>query len=98
MAGTADAIQGGMMTRHGRFNDELNPSYYSGKNIQPIEVIEDWDLSHHLACAVKYIARHGLKGDREKSLMDLRKAVWYIERKIQNVSDRVHQENGGENE
>lgn len=51
--------------------------YVKGRKIEPIDVIEAWDLSHHLACVVKYIARAGRKNP---ILEDLRKAEWYLAR------------------
>lgn len=53
--------------------------YVEGRTIQPIEVIEDWGLNVHAANAVKYISRSGRKHDEIK---DLKKAIWYLERKI----------------
>lgn len=58
------------------------PHYVEGRTIEPICVIEDWKLDHHLACALKYIARAGRKGD---AIPDLLKAIWYIERKIKQL-------------
>jgi hypothetical protein len=51
--------------------------YVQDRKIEPIDVIEAWDLSHHLACVVKYIARAGRKNP---ILEDLRKAEWYLAR------------------
>lgn len=57
-----------------------SPAHYTeGRTIQPIEVLEDWDLNYHLASALKYIARAGRKHDEVK---DLKKAVWFLERRI----------------
>jgi hypothetical protein len=42
-----------------------------------MDVIKDWNLDYHLACAVKYIARANHK---KPILEDLRKAVWHLER------------------
>ena len=53
--------------------------YVEGRTIEPIELIEDWSLNHHLACALKYISRAGRKHDEAK---DLKKAIWYLERRI----------------
>lgn len=63
------------------FNEEIeSPKHYvEGRTIEPISVIEDWNLNHHLACAVKYISRAGRKNNEMK---DLRKAIWYLERRI----------------
>lgn len=62
--------------------DEMihNPLHYvAGRRIQPIRIIENWNLNHHLACALKYISRAGRKHDE---LKDLKKAVWYVQRRI----------------
>ncbi|AIL13721.1 hypothetical protein IM40_09915 (plasmid) [Candidatus Paracaedimonas acanthamoebae] len=53
--------------------------YVEGRTIEPISVTEDWNLNHHLACALKYISRAGRKHDEVK---DLKKAIWYLERRI----------------
>jgi hypothetical protein len=53
--------------------------YVQGRSIEPIEVIENWALCHHLACAVKYLARAGRKNS---TLEDLKKAEWYLEREL----------------
>lgn len=67
-----------------KIDSPTNPSYYhADRTYQPIEVIENWSLCHHLACVVKYLARAGRKGD---ALEDLKKAEWYLEREI----DRFH--------
>lgn len=34
---------------------------YTGRGIQPIDVIERWALCHHLGCVVKYLAQAGGK-------------------------------------
>jgi hypothetical protein len=56
------------------------PSHYvEGRVFEPISVIEEFCLCHHLACVVKYIARAG----RKTSLLnDLLKAEWYLDRKL----------------
>lgn len=55
-----------------------SPSHYvEGRGIEPIELIENWGLCHHLACVIKYIARFGRKHD---ALRDLKKAQWYLMR------------------
>jgi hypothetical protein len=60
------------------------PHYVEGRSIQPIDVIEDWGLGHHLACVVKYIARVGRKNAITE---DLRKATWYLERALLKAKD-----------
>lgn len=59
-----------------------HPSYYgSDTTYETIKVIEAWQLDFCLGNAVKYISRAGKK-DPEKEIEDLQKAVWYIQRRI----------------
>lgn len=64
-----------------------NPSHYGGKNnpYETIKVIEAWGLDFCLGNAVKYISRAGKKGD---TLEDLRKARWYLDRRIQQLEQK----------
>lgn len=64
-----------------------NPEHYGGAtNIyEAIKVIESWDLDFHLGNTVKYISRAGKKNP-EKELEDLKKAAWYLQRKIDNLT------------
>ena len=59
-------------------DDPVNPKHYSSLDIQPIDVIEAWELPFHLGNVIKYIARHKAKGGME----DLKKALWYLKRYI----------------
>ena len=60
--------------------DPVNhPPHYTFGNIEPIDVIEDWDLGFHLGNALTYIARARHKGSEKQ---DLDKALWYINRYI----------------
>lgn len=61
-----------------------HPAHYGGaENIyEAIKVIEAWELNFHLGNAVKYISRCGKKG---KAKEDLKKALWYIQREIDNI-------------
>jgi len=64
-----------------------HPDHYQfGKNneYEAIKVIEAWDLDFHLGNTVKYISRAGKK-ETDKELQDLKKALWYLERKIQSL-------------
>ena len=63
-------------------NDVVNhPSHYTDGGIETIDFIEAKKLPYHLGNAVKYISRAGKKNP-EKTVEDLQKAVWYIERYI----------------
>ncbi|MBF0168774.1 MAG: DUF3310 domain-containing protein [Alphaproteobacteria bacterium] len=59
-----------------------HPSHYGGADnpYEAIKVIEAWELDFCLGNAVKYIARAGKKGCEVE---DLKKAVWYLNRKIE---------------
>ena len=60
-----------------------NPAHYTqGREIEPLNVIEDWELDFYLGNALKYIARAGRK---ENEIEDLKKAVFYLNRKIDNL-------------
>jgi len=62
-----------------------HPSYYgSDTTYETIKVIEAWQLDFCLGNAVKYISRAGKK-DPDKEIEDLQKAVWYIQRRIQQL-------------
>ena len=62
--------------------DPINPQYYKAGKIEVIDFIESLPhLSFHLANAIKYISRCGLK-DPNTKITDLQKAVWYIQRYI----------------
>ena len=58
-----------------------HPSHYN-QGIEPIEVIESWDLNFSLGNAIKYILRSPYKG---KQIEDLEKARWYIDREIERL-------------
>ncbi len=62
--------------------DAVNhPDYYGGADhpFEAIKVVEAWGLCFHLGNVVKYISRAGKKDDE---LEDLKKARWYLDRKI----------------
>ena len=50
--------------------------------IEPIDIIESWDLSFTEGNIVKYLLRSPYKGDE---LGDLKKALYYLKRKIKEV-------------
>ena len=58
-----------------------HPDHYTDGGIETIDFIEAKKLPYHLGNAVKYISRAGKK-DTEKTVEDLKKAVWYINRYI----------------
>ena len=77
----------------GKVCDNVNhPAHYTFGNIEVIDFIEDKKLGFHLGNAVKYISRAGRK-DADKTVEDLRKAAWYLNRQI----ERLEMSLGGQN-
>ncbi len=66
------------------------PKHYGGADnpYEVIKVCEAWGLDKdaYLFNVVKYVARAGIK-DPAKELEDLKKAVFYLERKIKNLEN-----------
>jgi hypothetical protein len=59
-----------------------HPAHYGGDNLyETIKVVEAWKLGFHAGNAVKYISRAGKK-DPTKTVEDLAKAIWYLQRAI----------------
>jgi len=63
--------------------DKVNhPKHYTFGTIEVIDVIEDWQLGFCEGNCIKYIARAKHKGNE---LEDLKKAQWYLNRKISDM-------------
>ena len=64
-----------------------HPQHYGGatSTYEAIKVIEAWDLDFCLGNVVKYISRAGKK-DSATELEDLKKAAWYLTRRIEHLS------------
>lgn len=62
-----------------------HPAHYNSGGVEVIDAIEAWELGFCLGNSVKYIARAGKK-DADKTLEDLRKARWYLDREISRIS------------
>jgi hypothetical protein len=63
--------------------DTVNhPKHYTFGTIEVITVIEDWQLGFHEGNCIKYIARAKHKGNE---LENLKKAQWYLNRKIKDI-------------
>lgn len=67
-------------------NQVDHPQHYGGADSQyeAIKVIEAWQLDFCMGNVVKYISRAGKKNP-EKELEDLKKAEWYLKRKIKQL-------------
>ena len=65
-----------------------HPDHYGGGDnpYEVVKVAEAWgfDKDAYLFNALKYVARAGKK-DPAKTAEDLKKAIWYIERRIQRL-------------
>jgi hypothetical protein len=64
-----------------------HPQHYGGDNTyEAIKVIEHYSLDFHLGNVLKYILRADKKG---KELEDLKKAQWYLNRKIEHYENNI---------
>lgn len=71
--------------------DNVNhPSHYTDGSIEVIDYIEDKKLNYHLGNVVKYVSRAGKK-DASKTIEDLKKARWYLDRYIDRL-ERANEE------
>lgn len=66
--------------------DPISPEYYRDSKIEPIDVIEDWDLGFHLGSVIKYIKRCGKKPGNSE-IQDLKKIRWYVDRQIKKLEE-----------
>ena len=70
-------------------HDPVNhPSYYTTGKIECIDFITDTKLNFCRGNAVKYIVRAGLK-DKGKEIEDLEKAIFYINREIEELKKEM---------
>lgn len=66
-------------------DDPVNhPSHYTDTKIEVMDYIEDKGFNFALGNAVKYISRAGKK-DKNKTIQDLEKASWYLNREIERL-------------
>lgn len=86
-------------------SDVINhPKHYTSGKIEVIDFIEDKELNFNLGNVVKYVARAGRKKSQGKSLEnktleDLKKAQFYIQREIATREARLScTEKGDSNE
>lgn len=76
----------GLSSEHKQVDMVNHPPHYTQGKYEVIDVIDDWKLDFYLGNAVKYIARAHLKGNQ---LEDLKKAQWYLNRKIQRLENII---------
>ena len=68
-----------------------HPQHYGGENntYEVVKVAEAWGLDNdaYLFNVIKYIGRNGKK-EGNTSLQDLKKAAWYLNRRIQTLEEQ----------
>ena len=67
-----------------------NPRHYKMGNLECIDVTQHFNFNR--GNAIKYIWRAGKK-DSSKTIEDLRKAAWYINREIERVEAEQKEQN-----
>lgn len=66
--------------------DEVNhPKHYTFSPVEVIDALEAWQLDFRLANVIKYIVRARHKG---KELSDLKKALWYLTRVVNQMESK----------
>lgn len=83
-SGSANTKTPSCVTKDSPVEKVDHPSHYNNGKIEVIDFIDDHKLNFERGNAVKYICRAGLK-DKNKEIEDLNKAIWYIQREIQNL-------------
>lgn len=71
------------MDKHESVN---HPSHYNFGSIEVIDAIDDWHLGFYEGQVVKYVARAKHK---HNELEDLKKARWYLDRRITIISRQL---------
>ena len=76
------------------YDDVQNPKHYTDTKIEVIDYIEDKNLGFCLGNVIKYVSRAGRKQsadktDKEKMIQDLRKAQWYLDRRIKELKEEL---------
>ena len=81
------------------FNSVNRPAHYTeGRKYEPIDVIEDWKLGFCAGNALKYISRAGRKpsgslSKKEKTIEDIDKAIWYLQRYKKEIAESKDEAN-----
>jgi hypothetical protein len=66
-----------------------HPPHYGGDNVyEAVKVIEAWGLGFCLGNTLKYVCRAGNKPGAD-AVEDLKKAAWYLQRRIQQLEDQA---------
>ena len=63
--------------------DEINEKHYKVKNIEPLDVIDEYDLDFYLGNVVKYVLRSKYKGTEKEDLLKAKRYIdLYLDRKL----------------
>ncbi len=82
---TLDDLKDGIVIEE---EDVINhPSHYTDGKIEVWDYIKDKNLNYFLGNAVKYISRAGKK-EHDKYVQDLKKAIAYLNKEIENVTKK----------
>lgn len=81
-----ELVKGVIVDKTPKTDSVNHPKHYTDGKIEVIEYIEDKKLGFCLGNAVKYISRAGKK-DPDKEVEDLKKAIWYLERRITEIKE-----------
>ena len=67
------------------------PHYTHGRAFETLHVIEDWELDrdYYLGNAIKYISRYNRKGSVDDPLSCLKKAIFYLQRKVDRMEGKM---------
>ena len=82
-----NAVTNEIINQVKRADNVNHPSHYTDGKIEVIDYIEDKKLNYHLGNVVKYVSRAGKK-DKSKTIEDLKKARWYLDRYIEKLEER----------
>lgn len=75
------------MSAESKHDEVVQPAHYANLGeYSAIHVIHKWELGFCLGNALKYIQRAGKKPG-EDPIVDLKKAIWYIERHIHELDE-----------
>lgn len=67
-----------------------NPDHYGGKDniYEAIKIIEYFGFGFNIGNTMKYLLRAGKK-DPTKTIEDMKKAAWYLDREIKNLESKI---------
>ena len=69
-----------------------HPDYYNAGGIEVLDVIAAFGLNFNTGNAIKYVCRSGHKPGADR-ITDLRKAVFYLNREIEDAEKRRNRQN-----